>query len=122
MRLSRQEAIDCLLCHLVNRGDVEGVKLALMAGAMATSSARGRGTALHYAAIGGHTGIIRLLLEHGADPTVKCDGRTPLDIAREHSPNEEADGMLERAAAEWNEKSARARVRYGRRTRDNHDR
>jgi ankyrin repeat protein len=40
-------------------------------------------TALHYAAAAGHTQVIALLLDHGADPTLKDNqGSTPLDLAR----------------------------------------
>jgi ankyrin repeat protein len=38
---------------------------------------------LHEAAIRGFVNVVKLLLEYGADPTVKDkDGRTPLDLAR----------------------------------------
>jgi ankyrin repeat protein len=38
---------------------------------------------LHEATSEGYVDIVRLLLEYGADPTVKDkDGRTPLDLAR----------------------------------------
>jgi truncated hemoglobin YjbI len=41
---------------------------------------RGQATALHYAAKAGFTKTITVLLEHGADPTVRDDnGLTPLD-------------------------------------------
>ncbi len=42
-------------------------------------------TALAYAVRGGHTDIVGLLLEQGADPMVRnADGRTALDIARDN--------------------------------------
>jgi ankyrin repeat protein len=43
---------------------------------------RGR-TALHYAAAAGHTKVMRVLLDHRADPgLVDEDGATPLGLAR----------------------------------------
>ncbi len=42
-------------------------------------------TALAYAVRGGHTGIVQLLLERGADPMLRdAAGRTALDIARQN--------------------------------------
>ena len=42
----------------------------------------GHATALHYAAKAGFLNTITVLLEHGADPTVRDDhGLTPLDWA-----------------------------------------
>jgi ankyrin repeat protein len=40
-------------------------------------------TALHYAATGGHSGLVKLLLDRGADATLKDDdSETALDLAR----------------------------------------
>jgi len=39
-------------------------------------------TPLHNAASCGHATAVRMLLQKGASPTIKCrDGRTPLDMA-----------------------------------------
>lgn len=39
-------------------------------------------TALHAAAIGGHTGTVRLLIDHGSDPrAVNAEGRNATDVA-----------------------------------------
>ena len=47
---------------------------------MGQGNDRGQATALHYAAKAGFTKTITVLLEHGADPTVRDDnGLTPLD-------------------------------------------
>jgi len=39
--------------------------------------------AIHYAAVRGNPSVLRLLLEAGADPDLKFEGRTPLEMALE---------------------------------------
>jgi ankyrin repeat protein len=52
-------------------------------------------TPLHYAAYNGHTDVVKLLLENGADPSIKDNtGKTAADIARERGRIEIAN-MIE---------------------------
>jgi ankyrin repeat protein len=52
-------------------------------------------TPLHYAAYNGHTDVVKLLLENGADPSIKDNtGKTTADIARENGRIEIAN-MIE---------------------------
>jgi ankyrin repeat protein len=48
------------------KGDVEGVKAALLAGMAANTQDEQRETALHKAALASHAPIVKLLLDHGA--------------------------------------------------------
>jgi ankyrin repeat protein len=55
------------------------------------------GTPLHSAAANGDVELVRLLLEHAADPqTRRQDGKTPLDLARK-AGHDEVAGLLARA-------------------------
>jgi uncharacterized protein len=52
-------------------------------------------TPLHSAAAGAHPGIVKLLLEHGADPNARQPGgSTPLDAARQNGDEESAEALL----------------------------
>ena len=56
-------------------------------------------TPLHSAAAGSHPGIVRLLLEHGADPNAAQDGGfTPLHSAAQNDDRESAEALLEAGA------------------------
>ncbi len=56
----------------------------LNAGAIASPRESHGFTALHMAAVTGNGDLIRLLLDHGADPDARDNrGRTPLDLARQ---------------------------------------
>ena len=70
----------------VTRGDKgehpEKIQLLLDYGAPVNDVGPKGRTALHYAAAGGFLRVIRLLLEHGADATVRDEaGNTPRDLA-----------------------------------------
>lgn len=52
-------------------------------------------TALHFAAAGGDSEIVRMLLDSGADPQAKNSlGETPSDWSRKFYGNEEVEGLL----------------------------
>ena len=67
-------------------GDVDGLKSALAAGLDMDGRDRQGWTALMHAALRGHTEIIKLLLEAGADLTVKGpQDETAVDVARQNN-------------------------------------
>ena len=52
-------------------------------------------TPLHSAAAGAHAGIVKLLLEHGADPNAAQDeGSTPLHSAADNDDRESVEALL----------------------------
>ena len=56
-------------------------------------------TPLHSAASGGHSAIVKLLLEHGADPNAAQDGGfTPLHSAAQNDDRESVEALLEAGA------------------------
>ena len=56
-------------------------------------------TPLHSAAAGSHPGIVKLLLEHGADPNAAQDGGfTPLHSAAQNDDRESVEALLEAGA------------------------
>ena len=56
-------------------------------------------TPLHSAAAGSHAGIVKLLLEHGADPNAAQDGGfTPLHSAAGNDDRDSAEALLEAGA------------------------
>jgi len=56
-------------------------------------------TPLHSAAAGGHAGIVKLLLEHGADPNAAQDGGfTPLHSAAQNDDRDSVEALLEAGA------------------------
>lgn len=81
-RVSKSQA----LFLAIERGDAEGARAALAAGAPANAASTKGVTALILAASLGQLAIARLLLEHGADPA-RCtaDGCTAYDFARHRS-------------------------------------
>lgn len=56
-----------VLRHAAYEGDLSSVRMQLDAGVDADTSAKGSGTALHLAAMRGHTAIVNLLIERGAE-------------------------------------------------------
>lgn len=74
---------DEALFRAARHGDAAGVERSLAAGARvdAASPVDGK-TALCRAAIFGHTDAVRMLLEHGADASIRgSDGQSALDVA-----------------------------------------
>ncbi|MDQ7825151.1 MAG: ankyrin repeat domain-containing protein [Candidatus Eremiobacteraeota bacterium] len=58
-------------------------------------------TLLHIAAVQGHTPVVKLLVERGADLNVKtADGKTPLKIALESGKTELAEYLKSKGAKE----------------------
>lgn len=80
-----------MMAHLIELGvDVNGLD---------TARVRYRsGTPLHCAVGGRHIGILRLLLENGADPNIEdVHGLTPIEAAKKKSGNQEIITLLEKA-------------------------
>ena len=75
------------LYSVAEKGDVEAVKMLLGSGADVAAKDEGGWTALHFAAEGGHTDAVALLLERmqGADVAATDDlfGQTALHLAAE---------------------------------------
>lgn len=69
------------LIYASRAGQVEAVKLLLRKGAYVDrQTTEMRSTALHRAAVAGHAEVVRLLLDAGADASIRdCDGMTPLE-------------------------------------------
>ncbi len=86
------------LLDAASRGDERRAERALASGAGVGFRGRREVTPLHVAVGCGRTGILRLLLDRGADPAAKdCGGRTPADTARRYGKDECA-GILDAAA------------------------
>lgn len=83
-------------------GQEEAAKILLESGAEVDLVARNATihvTPLHSAAAGSHPGIVKLLLEHGADPNAAQDGGfTPLHSAAQNDDRESAEALLEAGA------------------------
>ena len=83
-------------------GQEEAAELLLARGAEVNLVARNANihvTPLHSAAAGSHSGIVKLLLEHGADPNAAQDGGfTPLHSAANNDDRESAEALLEAGA------------------------
>jgi ankyrin repeat protein len=99
------------LFRAARHGDRAGVERALAAGADVNASAPvDRKTALFRAAVFGHAGVVRVLLERGASPTARgADGRTALEVtrdARSHETNPAAARALDDVAAVLGEAKA----------------
>jgi ankyrin repeat protein len=83
-------------------GQVEAAKILVERGAEVNLVARNASihvTPLQSAAAGSHPGIVKLLLEHGADPNAAQDGGfTPLHSAASNDDRESAEALLEAGA------------------------
>ena len=78
-------------------GHYDTAEYLAMAGAPINSSARNRlnATPLHSAAAGGHFKIVKMLLEHGADPNIREQGGfTPLHAAAQNGDVETIRALL----------------------------
>ena len=95
-----------VLLYAASRGDERRAERALAAGAGTGFRGLKGLTPLHVAAGCGRAGMVRLLLDRGADPSAKdCGGRTPADTARRYGKDECA-GILDAAPApmpEWDD-------------------
>lgn len=73
------------LMHAVNKRSFDFVDRLLRARANVNQLERDGWTALHFAAAYGHIAIARLLIEAGADVTIKNNvGLTPIDVAKQN--------------------------------------
>lgn len=62
-------------------GNGEIVELLLDFGAGVNAKSKNGNTAIHLAAAEGHAAVTQVLLAKGADPSITCEGKTPLDVA-----------------------------------------
>ena len=85
-----QTPLGLTACHLaVSRGDLETTILLLDAGFDLKSTSRGRRTVLHSAAEAEHVGVVRLLLQRGANVSAKNDyGETAGNLVRDNASTE----------------------------------
>jgi len=89
-----QNAFLNLYCRRGNQNDVEKL---LKQGADPDCEFLKKRTCLHQAVIGGHVGVVRMLLQAAADPNkVDLDGRTPLKLAQDMTNSE--GGTFDRRA------------------------
>ena len=83
-------------------GQEDAAKILVERGAEVSLVARNANihvTPLHSAAAGSHPGIVKLLLEHGADPNAAQDGGfTPLHSAAQNDDRESVEALLEAGA------------------------
>ena len=83
-------------------GQEDAAKILVERGAEVSLVARNANihvTPLHSAAAGSHPGIVKLLLEHGADPNAAQDGGfTPLHSAAQNDDRESAEALLDAGA------------------------
>src|ERR1044071_7845592 len=84
------------------KGDVAAVKAFLDKGVDVNTKTRYGATALSYACDKGHTEVVRLLLERGADPNVKDSfyGATPMSWAAPKGHVEIVKLLIEKGAKE----------------------
>ena len=82
-------------------GDEDAARVKeLLAAGVDVNAPEGDNYPLHWAAVGGDLNTVKLLLEHGADPSVRDSaGRTPAMDAPRNDHKELAD-YLEKSAAE----------------------
>ena len=86
--------------HAALAGRSHGVTARLLAAGAEVDARQGGGyTALHEAALLGDADLVRLLLDHGADPTAPADdGLTPIALARDKGHAAVAAALERRAA------------------------
>lgn len=75
-----------------------------------TPSSATRQLALYWAACRGQTVCVRILLEHGAEPDVPCDGHTPLHVAVQGGFVDICDALLATRKVDVNGKNNRSRT------------
>ena len=91
---------DKSLIDKAREGDLEGVRLELLAGAYINERGLDDGTALHAAADWGHAHVVRALLELGAQPNRRDANRaTALSLAARRGHIEIVDILLTGGAA-----------------------
>mmetsp|Transcript_24318 Transcript_24318/g.31650 ORF Transcript_24318/g.31650 Transcript_24318/m.31650 type:complete len:361 (+) Transcript_24318:100-1182(+) len=87
------------LTNAVEHGQVDAVAMLLEKGAQVNIDAGGRGTALWWAASTDNEVLVKMLLEHGADPDMASVGQTPLMIAEASATNnQEIIHLLKKAS------------------------
>jgi ankyrin repeat protein len=99
---TRQAIVDNAFVYACMHGHVDAATLLLEKGAAIDAIPFGfdfAGTGLHYAALNGHRAMLELLLQRGADPSVRDAkiGAEPVGWAR-HAGRTEIVELLERAA------------------------
>jgi len=92
---------DRSLIEAAEKGDLAGVKKALVEGANVNAGIDGSQTALMTAALAGHRGIVQTLLDGGANPNVEAQhlGQTALAMAASGGHDEIVKLLLDRGAS-----------------------
>lgn len=92
------------LISAVQQGDLELAKKLLLGGASVSEQDEQGWTSLHWAAGSGNVELVRLLLDHHADITMKGrDNRTPLMVARAAGRSQAVEALVqaEKTAGVW---------------------
>jgi ankyrin repeat protein len=100
------------LIYASRAGQTEAVKLLLRRGANVNRQTREmQSTALHRAAYAGHADVVRVLLEAGADTSIRdCDGLTALErVARQRENRSSGRADVVRLLEEREKENANAR-------------
>lgn len=90
--VTRTSGHEWSLLHMAaSGGNPKMVELLISKGAQVDALTTDHKTPLHYAAGKGHLEIAQALVRNDADVTLVCNGKTPLDLAKEYGRDEVVD-------------------------------